>query len=88
MTMFIIKALSGWIRSKTHRIVTKGIQEMRFEDFLEALDKAGWGAVGDAQHSKIEKLWREMFPVVAAMHDEITELESDIKEYVDAQPPI
>jgi hypothetical protein len=61
---------------------------MRLTDFVNELQNHGWEPVHDAQHREIEKLWRKMFPVVALLHDEINQLEKDIQEYVEAQPPV
>jgi hypothetical protein len=51
---------------------------MKFEDFIKSIEDAGWQATCDAQHSNIENIWRTMFPVVAALQDEVDELESEL----------
>jgi hypothetical protein len=61
---------------------------MRFETFLAALDAAGWQGVSDAQHTIIEIMWRNMYPVIAELEDENKRLYSDIQEYLDEQPKI
>jgi len=61
---------------------------MKKQDFIAELEKVGWIGRHDAQHTGIEKLWRKMFPVVAGLQDEVKDLEADISEYIDAQPPI
>lgn len=33
---------------------------MTFEEFVEALRKAGWVSRGDAQHKNIRELWDEL----------------------------
>jgi hypothetical protein len=55
---------------------------MELDEFIESLDSAGWHGVLDAQHSKIEDLWRKLFPCVAKLSDYVDSLEEDIKEYV------
>lgn len=47
---------------------------MKLEDFIDALYKAGWQATTDAQHEKIEKMWRNLFPVVAELEDDLHDL--------------
>jgi hypothetical protein len=44
---------------------------MRFYDFVEALLKAGWRPMLDAQHTEVRKLWKDLFPVIAALEDEL-----------------
>jgi len=46
---------------------------MRKQDFIDALYKAGWKSDGDAQWTNIEKLWRELFPVIAELEDELAD---------------
>ena len=53
---------------------------MKLEDFIDDLYKAGWQAVGDAQHANIEKLWRELFPCVAQLSDELQEAEGELEQ--------
>lgn len=50
---------------------------MKFNDFIEKLYSAGWADNTDAQHSNIEKLWREMYPVVAELEDELIEIKGE-----------
>ena len=33
---------------------------MTFQEFVEALYKAGWNDPNDAQHTEIKKLWDEL----------------------------
>ena len=51
---------------------------MRYDLFVEALIKAGWRPVLDAQHTEIRKLWEELFPVIAELEDYIADLEGDL----------
>ena len=53
---------------------------MKLEDFIEELYKAGWQSVADAQHTKIERLWRDMFPCVAKLSDELLDAESELEK--------
>lgn len=46
---------------------------MRQQKFIDSLHDAGWQAVNDAQWDNIGKLWRELFPVVAELEDELDE---------------
>jgi hypothetical protein len=46
---------------------------MRFDDFLKALESAGWSATRDAQHEKIKELWRNLWPVLAELEQELYE---------------
>ena len=43
---------------------------MKFDDFVKALEDAGWRPIGDAQHTEIEKLWRKLWQVIAELEDE------------------
>lgn len=52
---------------------------MQLDKFIEALYDAGWDSPHDAQHSHIEKLWRDMFPAVAEIHDELSEAQAEIE---------
>ena len=62
---------------------------MRKQDFIDALENAGWRSVHDAQHEQIDDLHRKIFPVVAELECEVEELVHDINEYINApQPPI
>ena len=53
---------------------------MELKDFIDALYKAGWDSPCDAQHLNVEKVWREMFPAMAKMHDKMVELEEDFEQ--------
>jgi hypothetical protein len=44
---------------------------MKRQQFIDALQEAGWEATHDAQWSGADKLWRKIFPSVAAIHDEM-----------------
>ena len=44
---------------------------MIFGDFIHALHEAGWQAIHDAQYEGISRVWRDLFPVVAKLQDEI-----------------
>lgn len=46
---------------------------MRFNDFVDALFKAGWRDDCDAQHTEVRKLWKRLFPTVAELEDELDE---------------
>ena len=46
---------------------------MKFEDFVIALQTAGWEAVHDAQHNEIKVLWSSMYPVIAELQNELEE---------------
>ena len=46
---------------------------MKFEDFINALQTAGWEAVHDAQHNEIKALWSKMYPVIAELQNEMVE---------------
>ncbi len=48
---------------------------MKFDDFLEALDRAGWEGIHDAQHRHIKLLWAKMYPVIAELEQEVFELD-------------
>jgi hypothetical protein len=48
-----------------------GNTEMKRQEFIDALCEAGWDATHDAQWSGADKLWRKIFPSVAATHDEM-----------------
>ncbi len=50
---------------------------MRFQDFVDAMHKAGWRSINDAQHDGIRKLWRELFPVIARLEDDLNEIKED-----------
>lgn len=52
---------------------------MRFNDFTDALYAAGWEAPNDAQHRQIKELWRNLFPVVAELEDELHDAETEAK---------
>ena len=56
---------------------------MRKDDFIEALEAAGWRPVLDAQHTEIEKLWRQLFPVVAGLEDELNDVISAVNQASD-----
>ena len=56
---------------------------MRFKDFIIALDDAGWQGVADAQHSKIEALHRKMFPVIAELENELSDLSYEHMEIME-----
>lgn len=51
---------------------------MKLDDFITKMYDSGWLATHDAQHSKIEALWRELFPVVAELEDELEQLKLDM----------
>ena len=46
---------------------------MKFNQFIETLEKHGWSATADAQHEIIKKAWKEMFPHSAAIEKELEE---------------
>ena len=48
---------------------------MKFDDFLQALECAGWEGIYDAQHGRIKLLWAKMYPVIAELEQEVFELE-------------
>jgi len=48
---------------------------MKFDDFLEALDRAGWEGIHDAQHRHIRELHRTLWPVISKLEDEWFELD-------------
>ena len=48
---------------------------MKFEDFLKALEDAGWDPRADAQHTRIFAMWRKLFPVIAELEEEVSDLE-------------
>ena len=52
---------------------------MKFDDFIKALQDAGWKNTGDAQYSEIKKLWRKMFPVIAELEDKVFEQDCIIR---------
>jgi len=54
---------------------------MKLEDFIDALNEAGWQATTDAQHEKIEKLWRKLFPLAAELEDDIQILVERLREF-------
>lgn len=53
---------------------------MRLEDFKNALNKAGWNDVADAQHRGIEDLHKELFPIIAELEKENFELYYQVSE--------
>jgi predicted transcriptional regulator YdeE len=58
---------------------------MRLDNFVDSVRDAGWKNLGDAQHSEIEKLWRKMFPTVAELSDEITDLQAELAAHKSRQ---
>lgn len=50
---------------------------MKFCDFIIALEKAGWRAMHDSQHTGIDALHRKLFPVVAELEDDVLSLEEE-----------
>ena len=56
---------------------------MRLTDFIIALDNAGLYIVTAAQHSKIEMLHRKMFPVIAELESELSELSDENMEIME-----
>lgn len=52
---------------------------MKFEQFVNKLQAAGWKDTGDAQHDGIYKLWKELFP----LHAKIEDLEEYIEILLD-----
>jgi hypothetical protein len=58
---------------------------MRKQDFIDALQKAGWVSINDAQWTEIEKLWRELWPVIAELEDDLEDAELIISEYAEGQ---
>jgi len=50
---------------------------MKKQEFIDALIDAGWQSTNDAQWTEIEKLWRKLFPTVAALNDEMIEAVKD-----------
>jgi hypothetical protein len=48
---------------------------MKYEDFLKALDHAGWEGTSDAQYNKIRLLHQDIWPVIAELERDIFELD-------------
>lgn len=48
---------------------------MKFQDFLKALQDAGWDATADAQHTRIFAMWEKLFPVIAELEEDVSDLE-------------
>lgn len=46
---------------------------MTKKEFIDSVANAGWSALCDAQHERIEAVWRQLFPKDAALEDMITE---------------
>jgi hypothetical protein len=46
---------------------------MKFDDFVKALNDAGWRNTCDAQHDEIKALHRKLWPVVAELESELHE---------------
>ena len=59
---------------------------MKFEDFVDAIIKAGWVGFNDAQHHNLEKLWRKLFPVVAELEEKMKRLEADLETLEQENP--
>lgn len=53
---------------------------MKFEDFLKALDHAGWEGVTDVQHHKIKLLHQDLWPVIADLERDIFDLECEMED--------
>ena len=53
---------------------------MRFDDFVKALQEAGWRPTLDAQHTEIKRLWEKMFPVLAQVEAELFEAECRLED--------
>ena len=53
---------------------------MRFDDFVKALQEAGWRDTADAQHTEIKKLWERMFPVLALVEEELFSAECRLED--------
>jgi hypothetical protein len=51
---------------------------MRSQQFIDALNEAGWRPTHDAQHDQIIELWAKLFPTVAELELEIEDLNTDI----------
>jgi len=56
---------------------------MKRQEFIDALYKAGWEAVHDAQWTEIDKLWRELFPVIAELESELEQAVMDLQVLTD-----
>jgi hypothetical protein len=50
-----------------------GAEKMKRQEFIDALYEAGWEASHDAQWSGAGKLWRKIYPSVAAIQDEMSD---------------
>jgi hypothetical protein len=50
---------------------------MRLNKFIDSLYDSGWKAPLDAQHTEIEKLWRNAFPVVSTVEDELKDANNE-----------
>lgn len=46
---------------------------MKFDDFVKALNDAGWRNASDAQHDEIKALHRKLWPVIAELELELYE---------------
>ena len=53
---------------------------MTFEAFVRSLQESGWKATLDAQHEGIRMLWEKMFPVMAQMEEDATDLRGQLTE--------
>ena len=53
---------------------------MKQQDFIDALYAAGWDNIGDAQHTNIRYLHKQMFPIIAELEETIIDLESEIDQ--------
>lgn len=48
---------------------------MKLDDFIKALNDAGWRNFADAQHDGIKELHRKLWPVIADLEYELFELD-------------
>ena len=44
---------------------------MKKQEFIDALYAAGWDSPHDAQGTKVNDLWRNIFPTAAAIQDDM-----------------
>ena len=60
---------------------------MRFDDFINEVYLAGWRPIGDAQHAPIRKVWVKLFPVIAALEDELSDGVEPLHELLKRKEP-
>lgn len=54
---------------------------MKQQDFIDAIYLAGWRDNSDAQHKGIKALHRKLFPVVAALEDELDDIIYTVNQF-------